>query len=65
MPKPDRERRWYCQANETGIQGPGFDFSTLVSVENGHLVVLRGDDPEHPILIPLALLENILRKAEG
>jgi len=65
MPHPDRDHWWYCQANETLLQGPGFDFKTLVAVEANDLVVRTGIDPDNPIRIPLPLLENLLRKAEG
>jgi len=52
---------WYCEGNDTLIQGPGFDFKNLVCIEEGKLIVRPGANPDDPIEIPLNKLRMLIK----
>ena len=59
MAKPGE---WWITVNDQLIQGPGFDYGTLVEVVDDKLVVRRGADPDHPTEIPLDKLNELLHR---
>jgi len=60
MIKPDEW--WFCEGDDTLIQGPGFDFKNLVCVVGDKLLLRPGADPDNPIEIPLDKLTEYLQR---
>lgn len=56
---------WICEANDTLIQGPGFDYQTLIHQSGDKLLVHSGSDPDHPVEIPLTMLKKYLSRGRN
>jgi hypothetical protein len=56
----DPNEWWICEASESLIQGPGFCFTHMVSVDNNNLIIRSGTNPDNPIKVPLNDLHNSL-----